>query len=398
MAVQNKAILIPDTATKLPRTRITWIGTGWCSKVPSSIFPYCGFWLGLDHYPCSDVRGILYDETVSSTDVAYLEGNKENEDDDEGEVDDEGQSDDEEETDSEQQFGHMAPVATDEDGAVAHDAHADDSSEGAAGAREERADGDAAAAAATGCEEEEEEEEEEGVVAASKRRKRHHDAMGGHPQGQSQPHVAQTSDLQLFNPVNSDTEGWIHSRLTPVLDSCLPLNLIDLCSGAIGAFSLAWHRLGHGTTGFADVDQHRIEYFMALEARKDAHLVGEGDVWKIRPEELTQLSPFMLSAGFPCQSFSSAGCRASVNSDDLKGLLGFRIVLLARYVQPPTVLLENVKDLLDIGLRKPQTDGATLRHLVQRLEEAGYIVFVFLVNAQWVGIPQNRNRVLIAGP
>jgi DNA (cytosine-5)-methyltransferase 1 len=54
----------------------------------------------------------------------------------------------------------------------------------------------------------------------------------------------------------------------------------------------------------------------------------------------------LLTAGFPCQSFSRAGDQLGLS--DSRGDLFYEIVRLARARQPRALLLENVPNLLRV--------------------------------------------------
>jgi len=113
----------------------------------------------------------------------------------------------------------------------------------------------------------------------------------------------------------------------------------------------------------------------------------EGDIRTVNPDRLPDFN--LLCGGFPCQSFSLAGKRKGFN--DTRGTLFFEIAHILKTKRPQTVLLENVKGLLS------HENGATFGRIIQILGELGYWVEWQVLNSKNFGVPQNRERVFIAG-
>ena len=113
----------------------------------------------------------------------------------------------------------------------------------------------------------------------------------------------------------------------------------------------------------------------------------EGDIESIDLEQLP--SHDLLCAGFPCQAFSIAGKRKGF--DDTRGTLFFEIARILEAKRPKLVLLENVKGLLS------HNQGRTFAKIIQTLDELGYWVEWQVLNSKDFGVPQNRERVFIAG-
>jgi DNA (cytosine-5)-methyltransferase 1 len=97
----------------------------------------------------------------------------------------------------------------------------------------------------------------------------------------------------------------------------------------------------------------------------------------------------LLTAGFPCQPFSSAGKKEGVR--DPRGTLFEVIVSILRRHQPPCFLLENVKRLLTMER------GFHFATLLSSLANLDYCVEWRLLNAMHFGLPQNRQRVFLVG-
>ncbi|HBB31797.1 MAG TPA: DNA (cytosine-5-)-methyltransferase [Cyanobacteria bacterium UBA8803] len=97
----------------------------------------------------------------------------------------------------------------------------------------------------------------------------------------------------------------------------------------------------------------------------------------------------LLTAGFPCQPFSSAGKKKGVR--DPRGHLFEAIVdVLCRY-KPSFFILENVKRLLSME------GGTHFAKILSDLASLDYNIEWRLINTMHFGLPQNRQRVVILG-
>lgn len=66
----------------------------------------------------------------------------------------------------------------------------------------------------------------------------------------------------------------------------------------------------------------------------------EGDIREIPEESIPHAD--VLAAGFPCQSFSTAG--AGRGFADPRGTLFFEVIRVAKAIQPRIIFLENVEN------------------------------------------------------
>jgi DNA (cytosine-5)-methyltransferase 1 len=157
---------------------------------------------------------------------------------------------------------------------------------------------------------------------------------------------------------------------------------VELFSG-IGGFRLAADRLGLETVLANDIDPYACAVYRA--AFGDDVLV-EGDVAGV----VDRLPPHdILTAGFPCQPFSFAGKKDGM-SDRRAGTVEVIRAVLDRY-QPPVFVLENVRSLLTIAY------GRHFRELLSTLTGAGYVVEWRVRNLMSLGLPQNRQRLILLG-
>jgi DNA (cytosine-5)-methyltransferase 1 len=113
----------------------------------------------------------------------------------------------------------------------------------------------------------------------------------------------------------------------------------------------------------------------------------EGDIRSINVNSIPDHT--LLTAGFPCQSFSVAGKR--LGFQDTRGTLFHEILRVAEAKRPPLLLLENVRGLLS------HDEGLTFQIILESLEELGYWCEWQVLNSKHYGVPQNRQRVFIIG-
>lgn len=97
----------------------------------------------------------------------------------------------------------------------------------------------------------------------------------------------------------------------------------------------------------------------------------------------------LLTAGFPCQPFSSAGKKEGVR--DSRGTLFQSIVQVLESKRPRLFVLENVKRLLSME------SGEHFATILVALSSLGYSIEWRLINAMHLGLPQNRQRLFISG-
>jgi len=100
----------------------------------------------------------------------------------------------------------------------------------------------------------------------------------------------------------------------------------------------------------------------------------------------------ILTAGFPCQSFSIAGYRKGF--EDERGNLFFSILRILREKdnKPRVIFLENVKNLMT------HDKGNTFKVICNELEKLGYLLHVKILNScDYGNVPQNRERIFIIG-
>ncbi len=121
--------------------------------------------------------------------------------------------------------------------------------------------------------------------------------------------------------------------------------------------------------------------------RKHWGEVYEGNIRTVDPSTIPEHD--LLTAGFPCQSFSIAGKRGGF--EDTRGTLFFEICRILRAKGTKYVWLENVEGLLS------HDNGVTFQTIIGMLDELGYDCQWQVLNSKDYGVPQNRKRVFIIG-
>lgn len=186
------------------------------------------------------------------------------------------------------------------------------------------------------------------------------------------------------------------------------MRFLSVCSG-IEAASVAWGPLGWKASGFAEIEP----FPCAVLAHHYPDVPNHGDMMllpsKIRAGEVE--APDLLCGGTPCQAFSVAGLRQSL--DDARGNLTLTFCEIADAIdskreQPCIVFWENVPGVLNT---KDNAFGCFLGALAGeddalvapggRWANAGFVdgpqraVAWRVLDAQYFGVAQRRRRVFV---
>jgi DNA (cytosine-5)-methyltransferase 1 len=159
------------------------------------------------------------------------------------------------------------------------------------------------------------------------------------------------------------------------------LRYADLFCG-IGGFHIAADSLGLECVFACDIDE---DCRKAYEANYG--ITPKADIRTIKASDIPDID--ILLAGFPCQPFSIIGSREGFA--DARGTLFFEIARIIEAKQPRAILLENVRQIAS------HNDGKTLRRILDIIGKLGYSVEYKILNALNFGLPQKRERILIAG-
>lgn len=150
----------------------------------------------------------------------------------------------------------------------------------------------------------------------------------------------------------------------------------------IGGFELGIGNRGI-CVGFSENDKHATKVYQHHFPEHKAY----GDITKIDAGALPDFD--LLVGGFPCQAFSIAGRRRGF--EDTRGTLFFDLARILFTKRPRLFLFENVKGLLS------HDGGRTFKTIIATIDELGYDCQWQVLNSRYHGVPQNRERVFIAG-
>ena len=158
------------------------------------------------------------------------------------------------------------------------------------------------------------------------------------------------------------------------------IKLFSMFSGYGGAeFALKKANIDFECVGFSEIDKFAIQCYL----QNHGDIKNYGDCTTIKVEELPDFD--LLTGGFPCQSFSTAG--NGLGELDTRGTLFHDIIRIAEAKQPKYILLENVKGLTT------KKHKETFEKIISELERIGYVVNTKVLNSKNYGIPQSRDRV-----
>lgn len=168
------------------------------------------------------------------------------------------------------------------------------------------------------------------------------------------------------------------------------MKYVSLFSG-IEAASVAWEGLGWQPLAFSE-----IEPFACRVLEKHfPNVPNLGDITKIDWSGFLEKypKPNIVVGGSPCQSFSIAGGRESLEGES--GLM-FEYVHAIRGIMPQFLVWENVPGCLSAkGLQGEK--GGAFQCLLRELDALGYGLAWRVLDSQFFGLAQRRERVFLVG-
>lgn len=160
------------------------------------------------------------------------------------------------------------------------------------------------------------------------------------------------------------------------------MRYVSLFSG-IEAASCAWGPLGWEAVAFSEIDP----FCNAVLATRFPSVPNLGDISKVEWKEMRGEIDVVIG-GSPCQSFSVAGKRTG-----LKGESGLMLEFIRAVceVMPRCFVWENVPGALS------SENGEAFRCLLRAMDEVGYGLAWRILDAQFFGLAQRRERVFLVG-
>lgn len=159
---------------------------------------------------------------------------------------------------------------------------------------------------------------------------------------------------------------------------------IDLFAGA-GGTALGFHNAGLKHVLLNEFNKEAAD---TLQQNSDSHQLGWNiDSRNVHDVNFQGIKAQVIQAGFPCQAFSYAG--KSKGFEDTRGTLFFEFARAVRDIQPDIAVGENVR-----GLEK-HDNGQTLATMLNTFNELGYDVNYRILRAQYLDVPQKRERIFL---
>jgi DNA (cytosine-5)-methyltransferase 1 len=161
------------------------------------------------------------------------------------------------------------------------------------------------------------------------------------------------------------------------------MKVVSLFSGC-GGLDLGFIQAGYEVIWANDFFKEAVETY---KQNIGDHIVY-GDITKIPSSEIPDDFDILLG-GFPCQGFSIANVKRSM--EDERNFLYEELLRLIRDKRPKYFVGENVKGLISMQ------QGKVLEMIITDFRKLGYKVDFKVLKASDYGVPQNRERVVIIG-
>jgi len=170
----------------------------------------------------------------------------------------------------------------------------------------------------------------------------------------------------------------------------------DLFCGA-GGLSKGFTLAGHKSLGGIDIDSKSIETFKCNHrGSKSLILCDDITNTEIQKRIVNGVKEIvgkkrlgLVIGGPPCQGFSTAGNRRSLN--DPRNALPLTFLDVVSKLKPKNFVMEEVMGLLNME------GGLVLEKILEKVSEIGYTCTNFTLHAEDYGVPQKRRRLFIFG-
>lgn len=154
---------------------------------------------------------------------------------------------------------------------------------------------------------------------------------------------------------------------------------------------MAWEPLGWEPIAFSEIEP----FPCAVLSERFPGVPNLGDITEIDWSDVVERygKPDIIVGGSPCQSFSIAGGRESLDGESR---LMFEYIRAIDEVRPDWFVWENVPGCLSAKGIEGERGGA-FQCLLNALDECGYGMAWRVLDAQYYGLAQRRKRVFLVG-
>lgn len=195
---------------------------------------------------------------------------------------------------------------------------------------------------------------------------------------------ARLFDLEELRRIQNKHQGAakVDFRVLKTAEKQPQFSVIELFSGC-GGMALGLSNAGLKTELLVEIDKDCVDTLRQNRPN-----------WNIIQDDLAKLdfTPYqgkvdIVAGGPPCQSFSYGGLGRGF--EDIRGTLFFEFARCVKEVQPKIAVVENVRGLIK------NNEGKTLSKMLDVFQELGYDATYKLLKAQFLDVPQKRERVVI---
>ena len=158
------------------------------------------------------------------------------------------------------------------------------------------------------------------------------------------------------------------------------MKIISLFSGC-GGLDLGFKKAGFNIVWANDFDKDAVKTYQKNLGME----IVLGDITKISSSNIPD-NPDVVLGGFPCQGFSVANNKRSM--DDKRNFLYKELLRVVKDKKPKVVLGENVKGILSMN------KGKVIDMIISDFKDIGYKLKVYKIDASEYDVPQKRERVL----
>ena len=192
-------------------------------------------------------------------------------------------------------------------------------------------------------------------------------------------------NLEEIERLNNKINGKDTTNYYTILKSpSTKYKVIELFAGG-GGTANGFHNAGLQHVHASDIDKDSADTLK--NNLKDGEILCEDVKVLNNTNYFKKIKADIVQGGFPCQAFSYAGKK--LGFEDTRGTLFHEFARCVKTVKPTIAIGENVR-----GLHR-HDEGRTLKTMLNSLREIGYRVSYTIMRAQYLDVPQKRERLII---